>query len=112
MQIYKILLIVIFVLVTVGCGKSNNSTPISKEMAETIALEDAPQFKPDNRNFSIVSIEREKMGYRNSIKLYDSWVIILSSQESNANKPTPNLMYQINVDDGSIIDRTNFAFGE
>ena len=100
----------------VSCSDNNEKTradqSINEEKAKEIALNDVPNFKSDNSNFEIFSVERTEMGYRNSKKTYGSWVVDISSQESNEDNPSPNILYQINAKDGTIIDKTDHALAE
>ncbi|HEY4601945.1 MAG TPA: hypothetical protein VIG73_11815 [Cerasibacillus sp.] len=116
---FIVVILVFIIILAVSCSKHTNNEngttaneQIDKERAQEIALNDAPSFKPNNSNFEIYSIERTKMSYRGSIKLYDSWVVIISSREPNSDKSFPKILYQINAKNGKIIDKTNHAFGE
>lgn len=92
--------------------KDTKSDGISKEKAEEVALEDVESFKKDNSDFSINSIERKDMKYRDSGEELDSWVIIIESKEANEDEASPNILYQIDAQDGSIIDKTDHAMAE
>lgn len=74
-KLFAVVILVLGVILVVGCsnnkisghdGTTEANGPINKEKAQEIALNDVPNFKPNNRNFEIYSVERKEMGYRNS----------------------------------------------
>lgn len=102
---YFILAFFICLTVTLtGC----NENEISESVAKKIALQDAPNFKPNNTNFEVSEAVRKEKTYRDTEQKYDSWVIIISSKEPLNNIPARNIIYQIDVNSGEIIDRANY----
>ncbi len=119
-NLFAAAILVLGIIWVVGCSdnsdnhneKTRANESIDEEKAKEIALNDVPNFKSNNSNFEVYSVERTEMGYRNSKVTYDSWVVVISSQEPNEDSPSPNILYQINAKDGTIIDKTNHALAE
>jgi len=119
-KLFAAVILALGIILVLGCsGNSENNNEqtragesIDEEKAKEFALNDVTHFKSDNSNFEVHSVERTEMGYRNSKKTYDSWVVIISSQEPNDDSPSPNILYQINAKDGTIIDKTDHALAE
>jgi uncharacterized protein YcfL len=99
-KIHFLIAVSSFLLITTisGCTAANEISVIE---AENISLEDAPKFKPQNRNFSIYHTEESSRG----------WVIQISSNEPNSEELFPNIWYVISRS-GKIVERENMALGE
>ncbi|WP_157087721.1 hypothetical protein [Oceanobacillus damuensis] len=101
----RLLLVIslLLILVISGCslGKEGLGEEITIDEAKTIALEDAPRFKPNNNNFEIWKTEKTDQG----------WIIMISSGEPKHREPSPNIYYKISRS-GNIIERENMALGE
>ena len=88
----------IFLIILGGCSTGKE---ITLDQAKAIVLEDAPKFKPDNKNFEIWETEETNRG----------WIIRISSSEPLHEEPTPNIWYEIGKS-GSILERENMALAE
>lgn len=88
----------IFLIILCGCSTGKE---ITLDQAKAIVLEDAPKFKPDNKNFEIWEIEETNRG----------WIIRIISSEPLHVEPTPNIHYEISKN-GNIIERENMALAE
>jgi len=82
-------------------GACDSDKIITLEEAKEIALEDAQDFKPENKDFKVWETEETNRG----------WIILISSSEPVFEKSSPNIYYEIG-ENGRILDRDNLAIAE
>ncbi|MEK4522350.1 hypothetical protein MKX96_12050 [Psychrobacillus sp. FSL W7-1493] len=100
MRIIKSIYFLVFFLI-LFLGACGTEKKITQGEAEKIALEDAPKFKPNFKDFEIWDTEETDRG----------WIIMIISKEPTFEKPLPNIYYEIDKN-GSILERSNFAVAE